>query len=343
MFTGLVGILGGAGLLLNGGRLYNKSPLKKTTRNPTIIKPMGGFNLIQADHVPYGSAGFRQSLQLADSVGARVLAFIPFAWMENNRAARVDFGRAVHDNDLLQGIKQAHEQGFTIMLKPHIWVEGSWAGAIEPPNGEAWEHWFDAYERVILYYATLAQQAGCAYFAVGTELNKSQDHPRWPLLIERVRRVYRGKIIYVAHGIEGALSVPFWPLVDEIGITLYPKMGETPNEQYIKGVMQQTEQQIARLSARYKKPVSITEIGLMSAQNAQAEPWRSPEERQAPFDELLQAKILSWWIETLNKPYISHVLIWRWLTDPQAGGKGDIDFTPQHKKAEESLRHLWGG
>jgi hypothetical protein len=89
------------------------------------------------------------------------------------------------------------------------------------------------------------------------------------------------------------------------------------------------------------KPILIGEIGLRSAQGAAAKPWESPEERVAAPDPTLQAAVLADWLEVLNRPTISGVLIWRWLTDPDAGGVADTDFTVQGKPAEQVLLCSW--
>ena len=40
----------------------------------------------------------------------------------------------------------------------------------------------------------------------------------------------------------------------------------------------------------------------------------------------------------LDRPTIGGVMIWRWFTDPNAGGLTDTDFTVQGKPAEHVLR-----
>ena len=58
-------------------------------------------------------------------------------------------------------------------------------------------------------------------------------------------------------------------------------------------------------------------------------------------DPLLQADVIADWLTVLNRPTIHGVLIWRWLTDPAAGGLADTDFTVQGKPAEAVLRCAW--
>jgi hypothetical protein len=88
------------------------------------------------------------------------------------------------------------------------------------------------------------------------------------------------------------------------------------------------------LSAREGKRVLVTEIGIRSAVGAARKPWESAEERVAPPDPALQAEVLADWLAALDRPTVAGVLIWRWFTDPAAGGPADTDFTVQGKVAE---------
>ena len=40
------------------------------------------------------------------------------------------------------------------------------------------------------------------------------------------------------------------------------------------------------------------------------------------------------WLEVLDRPAVAGVLVWRWFTDPSAGGPANTDFTVQGKPAE---------
>ena len=82
-------------------------------------------------------------------------------------------------------------------------------------------------------------------------------------------------------------------------------------------------------------------IGLRSARGAAAKPWESAEERAAVPDPLLQAEVLADWLAALDRPAIRGVLVWRWFTDPDAGGAADTDFTVQRKPAEGVLMCFW--
>ncbi|MEE7558327.1 glycosidase-like protein, partial [Xanthomonas sp. Kuri4-2] len=79
------------------------------------------------------------------------------------------------------------------------------------------------------------------------------------------------------------------------------------------------------------------ELGLRSAAGSLAAPWLSPEQRKAPVDTALQARVLSEWRKALDVQGIAGVALWCWYTDPEAGGPDDSDFTVQHKPAQQVL------
>ena len=79
----------------------------------------------------------------------------------------------------------------------------------------------------------------------------------------------------------------------------------------------------------------------MATKGAADKPWESAEEREATSDPILQAEVLADWLKVLKRPSVRGVLVWRWFSDPDAGGNADTDFTVQGKPAERMLRCAW--
>lgn len=142
---------------------------------------------------------------------------------------------------------------------------------------------------------------------------------------------------YIAHNADGAEAVPFWNKLDAIGVSLYPPLGKDQDRRNHLTTMTANAERLDRLATHNGKPVIVGEIGLRSAVGATAKPWESAEERAAEPDPLLQAQVLGDWLSVLHRPSIRGVLVWRWLTDPNAGGPRDTDFTVQNKPAEGVL------
>jgi len=301
---------------------------------PAFAQKFDGFNIIAVPEHPYGSASARAALTAARRAGAQAVAIVPFLWQRDPQHTGLVRGDDMPDAALRLAIREAHALGLKVMVKPHVWVQGSWAGAVEPATPDDWRVWFERYRAVLVPLAQIAAEERAEALAIGTELAKTTQRPEWLELIVAVRPIFTGLLTYAAHNVEEAQAVPFWPRLDAIGVTLYPKLGEDLDRDGWRAVMRQTVERLDILSKIEGKPVIVAEIGLRSARGATLKPWESAEERTAEPDAELQAAVLADWLEILDRPPIAGVLVWRWFTDPAAGGPADTDFTVQGKPAE---------
>ena len=300
-----------------------------------------GFNVVSTPAHPFGSASAERALRAAHALGATTIAIIPFLWQASPSDPEIKSGSDMSDEALRSAIGQAHRVGLSVQVKPHIWVPQSWAGAVEPGSEDAWRIWFARYGAELQRIARIATEEGAESLAIGTELTKTTQRPEWNALIATVRAAFPGRLFYIAHNAEEAEAVPFWPQLDAIGVSLYPPLGADTDRSGRLAVMRGVADRLDALSTRFGKPVLVGEIGLRSADGAAAKPWESAEERVAPVNLTLQADVLSDWLGVLNRPSVQGVLIWRWFTDPAAGGAGDTDFTVQGKPAEAALSCAW--
>jgi hypothetical protein len=303
--------------------------------------PFDGFNVIAAAGHPFGSADARLALIKARELGARAIAIVPFLWQSRPASAGIVRGDDMTDDELRDGIDDARALGFAVVVKPHVWVPKSWAGTIAMTSAQAWNDWFGNYQRELLRIARIADEEKAAALAIGTELTKTTQQPQWNGLIGAVRRSYHGRLLYVAHNVDEAEAVPFWDRLDEVGVTLYPPLGADADRDGRRAQMAAIADRLDRLGARTGKSILVGEIGLRSAAGAAARPWESAEERSSIADASLQADVLADWLDVLDRPSIQGVMIWRWFTDPNAGGLTDTDFTVQGKPAERVLMCVW--
>ena len=302
---------------------------------------LDGFNVIAAPGHPFGSLSAHQALDAARQLGAKTVAIIPFLWQPNPSSAEIVRGTDMLDEELRTAIREARALGFSVVVKPHVWIPGSWAGAIEPRSEADWRAWFERYGDEIDRIARIAAAEGADVFVIGTELAKTSRRPEWLGLIAAARSVFPRTLTYVAHNPEEADTVPFWKELDAIGVSLYPPLGIDGDRAGRIATMRAVADRLDRLAKDVGKPVLVAEIGVRSATGAAARPWESAEERVAAPDPQLQADVLADWMAALNRPAIHGVLVWRWLTDPAAGGPADTDFTVQGKPAERVLACAW--
>jgi hypothetical protein len=302
---------------------------------------LDGLNVIAAPDHGFGTPSATQALVAAKQMGAAAVAIVPFLWQPDTRSPQLVRGNDMSDSDLRAAIRDVHRLGLAAVVKPHVWVPGSWAGAITPDSEPAWGTWFARYRAEIVRLAKVANEEDADAFAVGTELVKTTQRPEWSEIIAAVRAVFPRTLFYVAHNAEEAEAVPFWRELDLIGVTLYPALGAAEDAAGRQAVMETVARRLDTLAARDRKPIVVAEIGLRSARDATLKPWESAEERAAEPDPQIQAEVLAEWLKVLDRPAVRGVLIWRMLSDPGAGGPADTDFTVQGKPAEEVLRCVW--
>ncbi len=300
-----------------------------------------GFNVIAAPDHPFGSASAKLALTNAKELGTRAVAIVPFFWQSSPTNPDLVRGTDMSDEELRAAIRDAHALGLTVLVKPHLWVPNSWAGTVAMTSEETWKVWFANYQRELERIARIAEEERAEALAIGTELDETTQRVEWNALIAGARGLYSGRLLYVAHNVEGVEKVPFWDRLDLIGVSLYPPLGADDDRDYRRSTMRAIADRLDTLAVQNKKSIVIGEIGLRSAEGAAAKPWESAEERKAVPDPSLQAAVIADWLDILDRPAISGVLIWRWLTDPDAGGLTDTDFTVQGKPAEHVLMCAW--
>jgi hypothetical protein len=308
---------------------------------PSFERQFDGFNVIAAPDHPFGSESAKLALTNAKALGARTVAIIPFLWQSSPANTDLVRGTDMNDDELRSAIRDAHALGLAVVVKPHLWVPNSWAGTVAVTSEQAWPTWFAHYQRELDRIARIAEEERAEALAIGTELDGTTQQTEWNVLIDTVRNLYSGHLLYVAHNVEGAEKVPFWDRLDFIGVSLYPPLGADDDRDGRLDTMHVVADRLDALAAHTGKSIVVAEIGLRSAEGAAAKPWESPEEREAMPDPSLQAQVIADWLEILDRPAIRGVLIWRWLTDPEAGGLTDTDFTVQGKPAEHILMCAW--
>jgi hypothetical protein len=312
-----------------------------TRSEPAPGRQFDGFNVIAAPGHPFGGKSARLALANAKELGARAIAIVPFLWQSSPTNSDLVRGTDMSDDELRAAIRDAHALGLAVLVKPHLWVPNSWAGTVGMTSQEAWQKWFANYRRELERIARIAEEERADALAIGTELDETTQRAEWNVLIAAARSLYSGRLLYVAHNVEGVEKVPFWDRIDLIGVSLYPPLGADQDRDGRLSAMRTVADRLDVLAAQNKKSIVVGEIGLRSAEGAAAKPWESAEEREAAPDPSLQAQVIADWLEILDRPSISGVLIWRWLTDPDAGGLGDTDFTVQGKPAEHVLMCAW--
>jgi hypothetical protein len=290
-------------------------------------------------------------LKALKATGADAISQTPFGWQSAVNSPEIKW-QAVNDkvwwgessNGLKATLDSSAAMGMMNLLKPHLWVRGSWPGEIEMKTEEDWAIWFDNYRGFILDYAILAEEQGFPMLCVGTELEKTSHREEdWRKVIEQVRKVYSGKLVYAANFTEFE-KIKFWDALDYIGIQAYFPLAKShnPNLKELTKSWETHLPKIEKVVRKFQKPVLFTEIGYCNTVDAAIEPWVWPNERkEIQLSEEVQALCYRAFFETAwQKPWMAGVFFWKWY--PEAHGR-DPDFTPQGKAAEAVMAEYFLG
>ncbi|WP_235114380.1 glycoside hydrolase family 113 [Cyclobacterium qasimii] len=286
-------------------------------------------------------------LRSLQNLGVSHLSQTPFGWQKSVTAPELSWEKdrekswwGESSNGLISTSDTASSLGLTNILKPHIWVRGSWPGEIEMTNEKDWNLWFENYRGFILYYARIAERQGIPILCIGTEFEKaSHKEKEWREIISAIREVYNGKLTYAANFTEYQ-KVNFWDALDYIGIQAYfplVKNDKVPDlAQLIEG-WEKVIPEIEKTNRIFQKPVIFTEIGYCNTEDAAQSPWVWPNERHAStLSEEVQALCYEAFFEAVwEKPWMQGVYFWKWY--PQPSGR-EPDFTPQNKMAEKVMK-----
>lgn len=312
-----------------------------------------GISMQPVSTEDFSSGSFKQSLTNAAADHVNYVTLI-IPWYQSNIYS-TDIqrgGDTPSDSSLISAIQLAHSLGMKVMLKPHLnSYDGQWRASINPSDRAGW---FTNYDNMVLHYAQLAQQSGVEQLCVGTELISmsaayinSTNTQNWQNLISQIRGIYGGKLTYSANWGAGnffdeADEIIFWPSLDYIGISAYYNLNASNNVNDIESAWDGwNKSNIGPLHYRYNKPILFTEIGYRSVSGGHNQPWNY--NLGGGYDASEQSNayqaLFSYWN---NYGYIAGVDLWNWETNPNAGGEGNTNYTPQNKPAQSIIAQWYG-
>lgn len=240
---------------------------------------------------------------------------------------------------IVRPIREAHAQGLSICIKPHIAYWGSpfsWRGEIEFDTPEKWRRFWRDYSAWIVDMAKASR--GADAFVVGTELDKTLHFEKeWRDLIARVRQVTDAPLTYAANWTDYH-RVPFWDALDVIGIQAYfPITQHTdPTDDELRQGWQRLMDKLRPFAQRHNRKIVFTELGYNQSHKASVEPW---EYHVDPGTEALQLACLRTALEAIEtEPTVVGSLLWKWFPHPRPVGRNFQLATPDIKKM---LAALW--
>ena len=305
----------------------------------------------------YGGVKVGPSLDSLAKLNVNAIAIVPYTFMRDysvpTKLPIPDRKGSETDEAVLHSVKEAKARGWTVMLKPQIWLgRGSWPGDVNFETEEDWDLWFAYYEEWILHYAILCEANDIDVLCIGTELVKTTlTHPdKWREIIAKTRKIYGGTVTYAANWGDEFEGFSFWDALDVVGLNSYYPLSkdEHASDSELLDGAKEWMVKANNISAKAGKPLWLTEVGFRSAKQAWLNPHASAGDRAKSLEcqeRCYQALVRA----TEEAPMLEGMFVWKW---PSYLGRGQKQrgnrilgrgFTPGGKPAGEVLKEYYEG
>jgi len=284
-------------------------------------------------------------------VNANYTALMPFGFIRELSSPKIRFNSkrqwfGEREQGIRQYAKELQHKGIKLMIRPQIWVwRGQFTGHISMDSEDQWKVLEESYSSFILMYAAIAEETNAALFCIGTELEKFViNRPvYWKILIQKIKKVYKGKLTYAANWDEFK-RVPFWNELDYIGIDAYFPLTakKTPTIEDFEAGWQPHKIEIQKTQKKFNTPVLFTEYGYRSIDFTGKKPWDS--KRITGSINLLAQKngLQAIHNQFWKEDWFAGGFIWKWFHKHiEVGGENNNRFTPQNKPAQDLLKKLY--
>ena len=258
---------------------------------PMPTKPLRGMTFAHEGyrmHNGYGGEKIRPSLDSLARLNVNAIAVVPYTFMRNADKPTglfiPDDGGSENDASVIYSIREAQRRGWSVMLKPQIWLGGgSWPGDVDFDTPEKWDTFFVNYKYWITHYALLAARENVTALCLGTELVQTTlKHPdRWRDIIRTVRKVYGGQLTYAANWGEEFEGLSFGDELDALGLNSYYPLSKSghPTDAELLASARDWLRMAAARSREVGKPLWLTEVGYRSVADAWINPHAEPNDR----------------------------------------------------------------
>ncbi len=290
------------------------------------------------------------SLAHLTETGANWISLIVTCYQDNLGSTRISAGESTPtDADLIHALGQAYALGLKVMLKPHLDLSNDpshWRGQIGQAytSESEWSEWFASYRAFIEHYADLATAYGADQFCIGCELEGTTHRAAdWRAVVAGVRSRYAGPLIYAGNHSGEEVGMTWWDAVDILGVDAYYPLSTKPNPtlEELKAAWKPHVSSLASLSAKWQKPLILTEIGYRSIDGTAMYPWDWQIQGKVDLQE--QADCYQAAFESVyREPWFAGIYWWSWSPDPLEGGPDDEGYSPHDKPAEEILKTWFG-
>ncbi len=214
---------------------------------------------------------------------------------------------------------------------------GEWRGTLAPTSRD---RWFRAYGDLLGDLAAIAAQTGATRLVIGSELSTLDgDLPRWRPLLERVRGIFSGSLVYSANW-DHYKDARLFDLVDEDGVVAYFNLRDSTRvpvtDTGLESAWRRHQEELLSWHAGRSHPLVFTEVGYRSRAGSTAGPWDETAGGSPDLEEQRRA-FAAFRRVWAGSPALDGAYVWNWYG---WGGAGSLGYTPRKKPAEQEVRRL---
>jgi hypothetical protein len=286
------------------------------------------------DGSDWGTPAMRSTMEDIRDLGANWVSTHPYAGIRGDGSVRFHrFDPETPPEYIARPIRDAHELGLKILIKPHLAYWGSpfsWRGAIEFETEEAWTRFFAGYTRWMVHLAESCREADA--FVVGTELDRTLHREEdWRRVVRAIREVSDVPLTYAANWTHYR-EVGFWDALDVIGIQAYFPLADsaayTPGD--IEAGWADRMQELREYSGQAGRHIVFTELGYNRSLEAPMRPWEY--RTDGAEAESVQAFCMRAALEAIERePVVIGSFLWKWFPNPHPVGHNFQLATPAMK------------
>ena len=250
---------------------------------------------------------------------------------------------------LENNIKIAHEKGYKVFVKPHLFLnyeaEGLWVGKLDYDTEAKWKTLEETYFYYLMGLAYISAANEVELLGIGTELGSfAEMRPEfWGELIDSVRSVYPGQLTFCANH-DAYESFPHWDKLDLIGIDAYFTIdtSQNPHLDTLRNKWKPIKQQLKTFRSKYNKPLFFAEFGYTSSNYCAYLPFGGHGDGNVNL--VAQANAYRALFDTFwDEPWFVGGFSWSWRFDnDQPENYDNIHFTPQNKPAADIVAKWYG-
>ncbi len=329
---------------------YLRSMVKKYPRKEILVNKaldLRGFNFAHEGYRifnGYLSGLATQSIEKQADLGCNAVAIVPYSYMRDDQKPTplpiTNRPGSENDQGVIHSAYESKIRGMKTMLKPQIWLRGSWPGDIKMNNDSDWKQFYKNYHRWIRHYALLAEIHQIDMLCVGVEFVKSTlaHEDEWRGIFKNLRGLYSGQLTYAANWGDEFEKVQFWDELDFIGLNCYYPLSKKDNasKAELSKNFESVKKKIAKVYDKHHKPIVFTEIGFRSIDA----PWKHPHAAgDDTYNDIHQDRCYQIILEGVqNEDWYGGILWWKFPSYLTYGGDANNSYTPNNKLAEKTIR-----